>query len=55
MVKANKDFAAALSARDPEAAVRADDQFHGIAVKASQNQVIPKTLEQVTPVLRRVE
>ena len=55
MVRANKEFAAAVSAADPEAAMRADDQFHGIAVSASQNQAIPVALEQVTPVLRRVE
>jgi DNA-binding GntR family transcriptional regulator len=55
MVKANKEFAAALSAGDPEAAMRADDSFHGVAVTASRNQAIPVALEQVTPVLRRVE
>ena len=38
---------------DPEAAIRADDVFHGIAVETSQNQTIPVALEQVTPVLRR--
>ncbi|MET0703371.1 MAG: GntR family transcriptional regulator [Mycobacterium sp.] len=55
MVRANKEFAAAFSAADPESAIRADDLFHGISVEASQNQAIPVALEQVTPVLRRVE
>jgi DNA-binding GntR family transcriptional regulator len=55
MVKANKEFAAAFSAGDAESAMRADDEFHGIAVEASQNQTIPVLLEQVTPVLRRLE
>lgn len=55
MVKANRDFGAALSAGDPEAAIRADDLFHAVAVEASQNRAIPVALEQVTPVLRRVE
>lgn len=55
MVAANKEFAAAVSAADPESAIHADDVFHGIAVQASQNQAIPVALEQVTPVLRRVE
>jgi DNA-binding GntR family transcriptional regulator len=55
MMRANKEFAAAVSATDPEAAIHADDLFHGIAVEASQNQAIPVALEQVTPVLRRVE
>lgn len=55
MTKANKEFAEAISAGDPESAIRADDLFHGIAVVTSRNQAIPVVLEQVTPVLRRVE
>lgn len=55
MVKANKEFAAAFSAGDPESAIYADDLFHNITVDASQNQAIPVVLEQVTPVLRRLE
>jgi DNA-binding GntR family transcriptional regulator len=55
MVDANKQFADALAAGDPAAAMRADDQFHHVAVEASQNQVIPVALESVTPVLRRLE
>lgn len=55
MVRANKDFAAALSAGDPEAAIHADDHFHSIAVDASRNRAIPVALEHVTPVLRRIE
>lgn len=55
MVQANKDFAAALSVGDPEAAMRADDLFHGVPLAASRNQAISVALEQVTPALRRVE
>lgn len=55
MVEANKNFADALSSGDAAAAVRADDEFHGVIVEASHNQVIPVVLEQVTPVLRRLE
>ncbi|MDF2822860.1 MAG: GntR family transcriptional regulator, partial [Mycobacterium sp.] len=55
MVRANKDFAAALAAGDPESAIAADDLFHGVAVEASRNRAIPVALEQVTPVLRRLE
>lgn len=55
MVKANKELAEAISAGNAEAAIRADDLFHGVAVEASGNLAIPVTLEQVTPVLRRVE
>ena len=55
MVKANKEFAAAFSAGEAESAIRADDDFHAVAVEASQNRTIPVILEQVTPVLRRLE
>ncbi|MGE0216188.1 GntR family transcriptional regulator [Mycolicibacterium sp.] len=55
LVSANKDFAEALSAGDAAAAIRADDAFHGVVVTASQNSLIPAVLEQVTPVLRRLE
>ncbi|KUI02762.1 GntR family transcriptional regulator [Mycolicibacterium acapulense] len=55
MTKANKDFAAAFAAGDAEAAVRSDDEFHGVAVEASRNETIKSVLEQVTPVLRRLE
>lgn len=55
MARANEDFAAALSAGDAEAAIRADDDFHGVAVRASANPVIAQVLDQVTPVLRRLE
>ncbi|QSE87340.1 GntR family transcriptional regulator (plasmid) [Rhodococcus pseudokoreensis] len=55
MEKANKQFAAAFAAGDVDLALRSDDEFHGVAVTASQNQVIPTVLEHVTPVLRRIE
>jgi DNA-binding GntR family transcriptional regulator len=55
MVRANKEFATALASGDPESAIKADDLFHGVAVDASQNQAIPVALENVTPVLRRLE
>lgn len=55
MVNANKDFADAVAAGDAAAALRADDEFHGIIVEASHNDMIAAVLEQVTPVLRRLE
>jgi DNA-binding GntR family transcriptional regulator len=55
MVKANKAFADAFSTGDAAAAMRADDEFHGIIIEASNNEIIPAVLEQVTPVLRRLE
>lgn len=55
MAEANKEFADALTAGDPAAALRADDRFHHVAVEASENQAIAVALESVTPVLRRLE
>lgn len=55
MTKANKDFAAAFAAGDAEAALRSDDEFHGVAVTASRNDTLRSVLEQVTPTLRRLE
>ena len=55
MVKANKGFADAFLSGDSASAMRADDEFHGIIIEASHNEIIPAVLEQVTPVLRRLE
>lgn len=55
MVKANKEFGDSIAAGDAESAIRADELFHGVAVEVSGNQAIRVALEQVTPVLRRVE
>lgn len=55
MREANARFAAALRTDDLDAAVAADDDFHGVAVRASANPLLPGLLEQVTPLLRRLE
>lgn len=55
MRAANTRFAAALDAADVDAAVAADDEFHAVAVRASENPLLPALLEQVTPLLRRLE
>jgi DNA-binding GntR family transcriptional regulator len=55
MRAANARFAAALQADDIDAAVAADDEFHDVAVRASANPLLPSLLEQVTPLLRRLE
>lgn len=55
MREANARFAAALRADDVDAAIAADDDFHGVAVRASANPLLPGLLEQVTPLLRRLE
>ena len=55
MRAANARFAAALRADDVDAAIAADDEFHGVAVVASANPALRTVLEQFTPVLRRLE
>jgi DNA-binding GntR family transcriptional regulator len=55
MRAANERFAAALRADDVDAAIAADDEFHGVAVTASANPAVRSVLEQFTPVLRRLE
>lgn len=55
MRAANARFAGALQADDIDAAVAADDEFHDVAVRASANPLLPGLLEQVTPLLRRLE
>lgn len=55
MRSANRRFAEALEAGDAEAALRADDELHGIPVAAAANAAVVGVLEQFTPVLRRVE
>nr|WP_193046527.1 GntR family transcriptional regulator [Mycolicibacterium baixiangningiae] len=55
MARANGQFADALDRGDADAAIRSDDEFHRVAVVACENEVIGQVLEQVTPVLRRLE
>lgn len=55
MREANDRFRRALDAQDADAALRADDDFHAVAVAGSANPVISTVLEQVTAVLRRLE
>lgn len=55
MRAANARFAEALRASDVEGAVTADDEFHRVAVVASANPLLGTLLEQVTPLLRRLE
>jgi len=55
MRAANKHFADALRRNDVDAAIAADDDFHGIPVTASANPAIRSVVEQFTPVLRRLE
>jgi len=55
MREANARFAEALRRGDVDAAIAADDDFHGVAVAACANQAIDAVVEQFTPLLRRVE
>jgi DNA-binding GntR family transcriptional regulator len=55
MRDANARFEAALGAGDPDAALEADDELHGIPVAAAGNAALVAVLDQFTPVLRRVE
>ncbi|SNT59594.1 DNA-binding transcriptional regulator, GntR family [Asanoa hainanensis] len=55
MRAANARFAAALRADDVDAAIAADDDFHGVAVTACANTAVRSVLDQFTPALRRLE
>jgi DNA-binding GntR family transcriptional regulator len=55
MREANRRFAEALRADDVDAAIAADDEFHGVAVTLSANPALRTVLAQFTPVLRRME
>lgn len=55
MAAANARFAAALTDADPDRAIAADDSFHAVAVRVADNPILASQLDQVTPLLRRVE
>ena len=55
MEEANSRFASAIGREHVDAAVAADDDFHSVAVRVSENEMIRDVLEQTTPLLRRVE
>ena len=55
MRAANERFRAALEAGDADGALAADDELHGIPVAAAGNAALAAVLDQLTPVLRRVE
>ena len=52
---ANRRFKAALASADVDAALAADDDFHGVFVDASGNREIPRALARLLPRLRRLE
>nr|WP_223199229.1 GntR family transcriptional regulator [Solihabitans fulvus] len=55
MRAANSDFEAAIARGDVGAALAADDEFHGVAVRASGNFAVVATIERYTPLVRRLE
>ncbi|HWM16030.1 MAG TPA: GntR family transcriptional regulator [Microbacterium sp.] len=55
MRDANGRFREAVESGDVESALRADDEFHGVAVTVAGNSALMAVLEQFTPVLRRAE
>jgi DNA-binding GntR family transcriptional regulator len=55
MRAANRDFADALRAADVDAALAADDRFHGVLVQAAANHEIARSLERLMPKIRRLE
>jgi DNA-binding GntR family transcriptional regulator len=55
MRAANRRFEAATQDGDVEAALRADDELHGVLVQACGNQAVAATIERYTPLIRRLE
>jgi DNA-binding GntR family transcriptional regulator len=55
MREANNRFRAAIEKGDVDAAIRADDELHGIPVTVCSNRALAVVLDQFTPVLRRAE
>lgn len=55
MRAANDRFRAAVAAGDVTAALRADDELHGIPVTVADNSAIAAVLAQFSPVVRRAE
>jgi DNA-binding GntR family transcriptional regulator len=55
MKAANRDFAAALRRQDVDAAIASDEAFHAVFVAAAGNDELTRSLERLTPRVRRVE
>jgi DNA-binding GntR family transcriptional regulator len=55
MRSANEDFAAALRTNEVDGALAADDRFHDVLVHASANREVARSLERLTPKIRRLE
>jgi DNA-binding GntR family transcriptional regulator len=55
MHRTNARFAAATRAGDVDAALRADDELHGVLVRVCGNRALAATIERYTPLIRRLE
>ncbi|MBM2621019.1 GntR family transcriptional regulator [Actinoplanes sp. LDG1-06] len=55
MREANRRFEAATRTGDIDAAMAADDELHGVLVRASGNRALAATIERYTPLIRRLE
>ncbi|MFF8019125.1 FCD domain-containing protein [Streptomyces sp. NPDC007929] len=55
MRAANERFAAAVSAGEVDAALRADDELHDVLVRVSGNRAAAATVARYTPLIRRLE
>ncbi len=55
MIDANERFGGALRNNRVELALAADDDFHGVFVKASANAELPRALDRLMPGVRRLE
>lgn len=55
MRRANVLFVAATRAGDIDAALRADDELHGVLVRVCGNRALAATIERYTPLIRRLE
>jgi DNA-binding GntR family transcriptional regulator len=54
MRAAHKKFAAASRREDVVAALAADDEFHGVVIRAADNPVLARLIDQIHPMVHRV-
>jgi DNA-binding GntR family transcriptional regulator len=54
MRQANIDFARAVLAEDPDAALDADDRFHSVPLAAADNPVLSRVVAQLHPQIHRI-
>jgi DNA-binding GntR family transcriptional regulator len=55
MRESNRHFAAAIAEGDVTVAMTADDLLHDVPVEVCGNRAVARTLDQYTPLLRRLE